>query len=114
MKQTVHSYIRRRGASPDEPVDLYYSATGRHLQEDARALAERGLPAPDLLRGLVHCASLAQASQVAALKLHGLYTRATEVDDADRFYTDHPEFIGPPRIQLKAPRSRDAPSRGDG
>ena len=104
MAQTVHSYVRRRGSSADEPVELNYLATGRHLQEDMLALAGGTLPRPDLLRGILRCASLAQATAVVALKLNGLYTREIEVPEADSFYSDHPEFIGPPRIQLRAPR----------
>jgi hypothetical protein len=104
MARTVHSYIRRRAASPDEPVDLNYLATGKHLQLDLQALASHRLPRPDLVRGTLRCADLAQAAQAVALKLHGLYTREVEVADADTFYDDHPQFVGPPRIQLRPPR----------
>ncbi|MGI8915815.1 MAG: hypothetical protein ACR2JY_18890 [Chloroflexota bacterium] len=104
MAGTVHSYVRRRGGSADEPLELNYLATGRHLQEDMQALGERNLPKPDLLRGILRCGSQAQASTVVAMKLNGLYTREVDVAAADTFYHDHPEFIGPPRIQLRAPR----------
>lgn len=104
MAETVHSYIRRRGATAADPVDLNYLATGRHLQEDTQALAAANLPQPNLLRGVLRCSSLAQAAVVVALKLNGLYTREVEIEAGDRFYADHPAFIGPPRIQLRAPR----------
>jgi hypothetical protein len=104
MAQTVHTYIRKRGSGADEPVELNYLATGRHLQEDIQALAGEALPRPDLLRGILRCASLAQATAVVALKLNGLYTREIDVPEGDDFYLDHPEFIGPPRIQLRPPR----------
>lgn len=104
MADTVHSYIRRRGGTPDAPVDLNYLATGRHLQEDVQALTAASLPQPDLLRGLLRCATLAEAESVVALKLNGLYTREVPVEPGDHFYADHPAFIGPPRIQLRAPR----------
>lgn len=106
MAQTVHTYIRKRGGTAEEPVELSYSATGRHLQEDIQALTAAGLPKPDLLRGMVRCANLTDASRVAALKLNGLYTREVTVADDDAFYLEHPEFLGPPRIQLRAPRPR--------
>ena len=115
MSETVHSYIRKRGSTDAEPVELSYHATGRHLQEDVQALTANGLPKPDLLRGIVRCASRAEASRVAALKLHGLYTKEVEVDAADTFYQHHPELVGPPRIQLRAPRPRPPapPTRRD-
>jgi hypothetical protein len=103
MAETVHSYVRRHGGAED-PVDLNYLATGRHLQEDLQALAGANLPKPDLLRGILRCTSLAQAAAAAALKLNGLYTREVDVAEDDTFYRDHPEFVGPPRIQLRAPR----------
>ena len=104
MSEKVHSYVRRRGATPDEPFELHYLATGRHLQDDLQALAQHKLPRPDLLRGLLRVGSLADASRVVGLKLNGLYTREVEVPEGDSFYADHPEFIGPPRIQLRPPR----------
>jgi hypothetical protein len=103
MPETVHSYVRRHGGAED-PIELNYLATGRHLQEDLQALSGADLPKPDLLRGILRCSSLAQAAAVVALKLNGLYTREIDVGDADTFYRDHSEFIGPPRIQLRAPR----------
>ena len=106
MSRTVHTYIRKRGTTDAEPVDLYYHATGKHLQEDVQALTAQGLPKPDLLRGVLRCATLGEASRVASLKLDGLYTREAAVDDADDFYEHHPEFVGPPRIQLRTPRLR--------
>ncbi|HEY8745637.1 MAG TPA: hypothetical protein VIU62_21320 [Chloroflexota bacterium] len=104
MTRTVHSYLRRRGSTPDEAFEFNYLATGRHLQEDMRVLTERGLPKPDLLRGILRCVSLAQAAEAVSAKLNGLYTREVEVEDGDTFYTDHPEFVGPPRIRLRTPR----------
>ena len=104
MTQSVHSYLRRRGSGADDAFECNYLATGRHLQEDMRVLTERGLPKPDLLRGILRCASLAQASEAVSAQLNGLYTRELEVADGDTFYTDHPAFIGPPRIRLRAPR----------
>ena len=104
MTQTVHSYLRRRGSTADEAFECNYLATGRHLQEDMRVLVERGLPKPDLLRGILRCASLAQASDAVTANLNGLYTRELEIADDDSFYADHPEFVGPPRIRLRAPR----------
>jgi hypothetical protein len=104
MAQTVHSFLRRRGSTADEAFEFNYLATGRHLQEDMRVLTERGLPKPDLLRGILRCVSLEQASVAVSAKLNGLYTREVEVAEDDPFYTDHPEFIGPPRIRLRAPR----------
>jgi hypothetical protein len=102
MAESVHSYVRRHGSAEDA-VELNYLATGRHLQEDLQALAGAGLPKPDLLRGLLRCASVAQAAEVVALGLNGLYTREVEVGD-DTMYAEHPEFVGPPRIRLRAPR----------
>jgi len=107
---TLHTYIRRRGTGLDDPVDLNYLATGRHLQLDLQELERHALPKPDLMRGLLRCSTLAQASAVVALKLHGLYTREVAVDDNDDFFGAHPEFVGPPRIQLRAPRpARSSP-----
>lgn len=103
MAETVHSYVRRHGGAEDS-IELNYLATGRHLQEDLQALSGAGLPKPDLLRGLLRCTSLAQAAAVVGLKLNGLYTREVEVAASGSFYEDHPEFVGPPRIQLRAPR----------
>jgi hypothetical protein len=104
MVETVHSYIRRRGGSAEEPVELNYLATGRHLQEDLQALASRNLPRPDLLRGILRCVSVAQAGEAIAAQLNGLYTREVEVGEGERFYAEHPEFVGPPRIRLRPPR----------
>jgi hypothetical protein len=103
MAEAVHSYVRRHGGAED-PIELNYLATGRHLQEDLQALAAANLPKPDLLRGIMRCTSIAQAAAVVALKLNGLYTREVDLADAGTFYSDHPEFVGPPRIQLRAPR----------
>ncbi|MCL4509041.1 MAG: hypothetical protein M1296_05910 [Chloroflexi bacterium] len=108
MASLVHTYIRRRGTTATDPVDLNYLATGKHLQEDTRTLATAQLPQPDLLHGVIHCSSLEQASQVVMLHLHGLYTRDVQPEDGDTFFTEHPEFIGPPRIQLKQPRTAAA------
>lgn len=104
MAETVHSYIRRRGGSADDPVELNYLATGRHLQEDMQALASRDLPKPDLLHGILRCASVAQAAEAVSAQLNGLYTREVEVSEDEPFYVEHPEFVGPPRIRLRAPR----------
>lgn len=104
MTPTVHTYIRRRGQNAEEPVDLNYLATGKHLQEDLRKLADHHLPQPDLLRGIIHCQSLAEAQRIISLGVHGLYTREVEIAGDDQFFADHPEMIGPPRIQLKKPR----------
>jgi len=101
---TLHTYIRRRGTGLDDPVELNYLTTGRHLQLDLQELERHALPKPDLMRGLLRCSTVAQASAVVALQLHGLYTREVGVDDDDDFYVAYPEFVGPPRIQLRAPR----------
>lgn len=102
--QTLHTYIRRRGTELGDPVDLNYMTTGRHLQLDLQELERHALPKPDLMRGLLRCSTVAEASAVVTLGLHGLYTREVPVDDTDDFYAAHPEFVGPPRIQLRAPR----------
>ena len=112
MAETVHSYLRRRGGSAEETVELNYLATGRHLQEDMQALTSRGLPKPDLLRGILRCASIAQAAEALAARLNGLYTREVEVGEDNQFYVEHPEFVGPPRIRLRAPRPARPQARG--
>lgn len=106
MTNSVHTYVRKRGTSLSEPVELHYSASGRALQLDLAALAAAGLPKPDLVRGRLVVQSVEQAEQAARLNLHGLFTRETPTDDPE-FYAQHPALLGPPKIQLRQTRARN-------
>jgi hypothetical protein len=103
MPETVHTYVRRRGETPGDPVELHYSAHGRGLQQDFAALAAAGLPKPDLLRGRLVVQNVEQAELAVKLDLHGLFTREIPREESD-FYTQHPSLLGPPKIQLRPPR----------
>lgn len=103
MSETVHTYVRKLGPTERDPVELHYSASGRALQRDTATLSEAGLPKPDLLRGRLTLPSLDDAVRALKLGLHGVFTRETTVEDATPYH-EHPELLGPPKIQLRQPR----------
>lgn len=109
MADTVHTYVRKRGSTDAEPVELHYSANGRGLQRDLAALTGAGLPQPDLVRGRLVLPTMDDAVRALRLGLHGVFTREVPVDDP-ALYERYPELIGPPKIQLRQPRPPRQPT----